>query len=164
MFTRTFRSRGFVPVGPPALFAQLDDHAVLSSHMGRSSWMMGGGRMDAELDDGGFRRRGSVLRMHGRVFGLALEVEEVVTEYEPPSRKAWDTVGEPRLLVIGAYRMAFGIEAWKGGSMLTVSIDYALPTRGLSRWLGKLLGAWYARWCTRRMVADAQRSAQSRDG
>lgn len=61
----------------------------------------------------------------------------------------------PRLLVVGAYRMGFDIESRPGGSRLRVFIDYALPER--MRWLGWLLGAYYARWCTRQMVDDAER-------
>jgi hypothetical protein len=38
-----------------------------------------------------------------------------------------------------------------------VFIDYAFPEQGLARWLGRLFGRYYARWCTRRMVADAVR-------
>ena len=32
---------------------------------------------------------------------------------------------------------------------------YALPESGLPRWLGRMLGARYARWCTRRMANGA---------
>ena len=42
------------------------------------------------------------------------------------------------------------------GVTLTVFIDYALPKREPSRLLGRIFGHWYARWCTARMVADAQ--------
>jgi hypothetical protein len=45
--------------------------------------------------------------MSGRVAGLALLVEEVVTERNPPYLKVWETRGHPRLLVIGDYRLDF---------------------------------------------------------
>ena len=38
---------------------------------------------------------------------------------------------------------------------LRVSIDYDLPSRGFGRWLGKLFGKTYARWCATRMANDA---------
>jgi hypothetical protein len=41
---------------------------------------------------------------------------------------------------------------------LTVFIDYGLPSRLTGRWLGRVLAPAYARWCCRRMVADAQRA------
>ncbi len=68
----------------------------------------------------------------------------------------WETIGEPRLLVIGAYRMGFAISPHAPGSRLVVSIDYRLPASGIERVLGWLLGRVYAAWCTQRMVADAR--------
>jgi hypothetical protein len=41
-------------------------------------------------------------------------------------------------------------------------IDYDLPTRGLSRILGRLFGRMYAKWCTRQMVRDAERAFADR--
>jgi hypothetical protein len=144
-----------VRAGAEAVFAYLDDHARLARHMGERSWMMGGGRMALEFDADRGQAVGSCLRLSGRAFGFALSLREVVTERVPPTRKVWETVGEPRLLVIGAYRMGFAITPQGDTSHLRVFIDYALPSRGSARWLGRVLGAGYARWCTRRMVEDA---------
>lgn len=125
---------------------------------------MAWGRMVVELDQQGGRAVGSHIRLEGRVLGIRLELDEVVTEYTPPSHKMWETVGAPRLLVIGPYRMGFTLvpdDLGPTGStseqvVLTVFIDYALPDRGVSRLLGRLFGSWYARWCTSRMVDDAR--------
>ena len=70
-------------------------------------------------------------------------------------RKIWETRGEPRLLVIGAYRMGFTIAAQRARSRLVVFIDYQLPPRGFARGLALLFGRTYAAWCTRRMATDA---------
>jgi hypothetical protein len=119
--------------------------------------------MDLDLDERAGRAVGSRIRLEGRILGVRLALEEMVTEHAPPTRKVWVTVGTPRLLVIGPYRMGFAlVPAGAGASggadavTLTVFIDYALPDRGLSRLLGRLLGHWYARWCTERMVTDAR--------
>lgn len=146
--------------GVPQVFDWLDDHRHLSSHMASSSWMMAGSSMHTEFDARRFRAVGSRLRMHGRVLGLPLALEEQVVVREPPRRKAWETVGEPGLLVIGAYRMGFELEAAGDGTALTLRIDYQLPSRGVARWLGLMLGRAYARWCVRTMVRDAQRALQ----
>jgi hypothetical protein len=158
MLTRHYESAGTVHAPPDELFAHLDDHARLSGHMEKSSWMMAGARMRLELDEGAGRRVGSRLTLSGRVLGVRLWVEEVVTDREPPRRKAWETVGAPRLLVIGDYRMGFELAPRDAAaSEIRVFIDYALPATGVARWLGRLMGDWYARWCTRRMVDDAVR-------
>ena len=150
------------PAGP--VFEHLDDHTRLSAHMNQRSWRMGWSRMKLSLDEQAGRATGGRMHLEGRVLGVRLSLEEVVTEHRPPTRKVWMTVGAPRLLVIGAYRMGFvlvpaGAGAQGAGSehvTLTVFIDYALPAQGLSRLLGRIFGRWYARWCTQRMLTDAQ--------
>jgi len=98
---------------------------------------------------------GSVIRMTGAILGLKLSVEEVVTVHEPPHRKAWQTIGAPRLLIVGRYRMGFDIAPAGRGSQVTVFIDYDLPCGLSGHLLGRLFGRMYARWCVRTMPADA---------
>jgi hypothetical protein len=116
--------------------------------------MMGGGKMEMELDSGRGQNVGSRIRLPGKVLGMRLSVEEVVTERNPPHRKVWETIGAPRLLVIDRYRMGFEVTPQGNGSLLRVYIDYSLPHGVLTRRLEYLLGPVYARWCTRRMVKD----------
>ena len=148
-------SSAVVPASPERVFAHIDDHERLSSHMNQSSWRMGGGRMKTILDKGRGQRVGSHIRVSGRVLGLELSLDEVVIEREPPTRKAWQTVGSPRLLVIGSYRMHFEVTPAGSGCLLRVFIDYALPPHWPDRWLGRVFGGYYAHWCTQSMVNDA---------
>jgi hypothetical protein len=148
-------SSAFVLGTPEAVFGYVDDHERLSSHMTRSSWMMGGGRMDVHLDAGRGQRLGSTIRMSGSAFGLELSLEEVVTEYAPARHKTWETVGEPHLLIIGRYRMGFDVIPEGGGATLRVFIDYELPHARRGGRLIARLASWYAAWCTKRMVRDA---------
>jgi hypothetical protein len=156
-YARHFAMAARVAAPADDVFALVDDHARLSAHMSRRSWAMGGGSMTVESDSARGQAVGSRLMLHGIVFGLRLFVEEAVVERTPPYRKVWETVGEPRLLVIGRYRMGFDIEQQGTSSLLTVFIDYDLPTRWTSRWLGALFGSGYARWCAARMANDAAR-------
>jgi hypothetical protein len=155
-------SQGRIGAAPGRLFEHLDDHRLLSAHMSRRSWMMAGSRMALQLDERSGRAVGSHVRLEGRVLGVRLEVDEVVTVREPPRCKFWQTVGEPRLLVIGAYRMGFELEPLedplRAPTLLKVLLDYSLPARASALPLGPRLGHAYARWCTRRMVADASRA------
>ena len=154
---------GFVGAPAATVFAYADDPARFSSHMSKSSWMMGGGRMLTELDAGRGQIVGSRIRLSGKVFGIELSVEEIVTERVPPQSKAWETTGSPRLLVIDRYRMGFEIAPQENGSLLRVYIDYALPEDLPARWLGVLLGRYYARWCTDQMVRDTAKHFASFD-
>lgn len=111
--------------------------------------------MVVQVDDARGQALGSRVRLTGRVFGLRLSVEEVVTEWDPPRRKVWETIGTPNLLVIGEYRMGFELSRQGEVCALRVSIDYALPVVAPARWLGRAFGRYYAQWCTQKMVDDS---------
>ena len=150
-----------VPAAPAELFEYIDDHARLAGHMTGSSMMMGGSKMRFSYDEGRGRTVGAKIRMAGSILGIRLGLEEVVVERAPPLRKAWETVGEPRLLVIGGYRMGFEIIPQAEGSRLKVFIDWREPEPPW-RWLGRLLGRLYAKWCTESMASGAADSFRSR--
>lgn len=152
-------STGQLHAHADAAFAYLDGHARLAAHMARRSWRTLWGRMAVSVDANQSRSLGSRIRLEGKVLGLDLAVEETVVERVPPTRKTWETVGIPRLLVMGRYRMGFVLTpVWPTRELLrlTVAIDYDLPETGLSHSLGMLVGRWYARWCTSQLVADAR--------
>jgi hypothetical protein len=153
--SRHFESAAHVAADAVAVFDWVDDQTRLAQHMGERSAMMGGGRMTYDFDEGRGRAVGSHIRMGGEAFGLHLFVDEVVTERERPRRKAWKTVGEPKLLIIEGYEMGFEIDPEPGGARLRVWIDYDLPHTALGATAGPALGAKYARWCVDQMVSDA---------
>ena len=139
------------------VFAFLDDPKALAAHMGESSIMMFGSSMSINVDAGGGRVIGSKVRMHGRMLGIRLSLEEVITKRQVPAMKVWETIGTPKLLVISHYRMGFELTRNGASSRVRVFIDYRLPIKPPGSWLGHLLGAVYARWCTRQMVLGATR-------
>ena len=104
--------------------------------------------------------RGSRFGFAGRILGIPLAVEEVVTERAPPLRKTWETTQEPRLWVIGAYKMGFELTPEGERSVLKVHIRYDRPASGFQRLLGRLFGPVYAKWCTSQMVRDAAKHFQ----
>jgi hypothetical protein len=154
-FAHHFETQVDVDAPPGEVFDFLDDHRRLSAHMTERSWQMAGSSMRIDMDEKQGRALGSRITLGGRVLGLSLEVEEVVTNYNRPYSKTWETVGSPRLLVIGSYAMGFVLSPRHGGSRLCVFIDYSPPGKGASRLLGGLFGMSYARWCTTRMARDA---------
>ena len=156
MFSRHEESSGAVQATMSDAFRVLDDPTGLSRHLSERSWKLGWGKLTTIVDEQWGRVVSSHVVRRGRAFGTVLFLDEVVIERDMPKRKVWQTVGEPRLLVIGAYRMGFEITPTESGVRLHVSIDYELPAHGLSRLLGYLLGRVYAKWCTRQMVLDAK--------
>jgi hypothetical protein len=149
-----YETTGVLNVPVDAAFAHLDDFHKLSAHMERPSGMMAGSKMNIEIDEGGGRAVGSVVRMTGRMLGLQLSLREVVTERTPPRRKAWRTL-DTDLVVIGPYELGFELRESGPATALRVFIDYDLPSKGVGRWLGRLFGGTYAKWCTDKMAADA---------
>lgn len=149
-FSKHYHEDGLVSSSPEKVFAYLDDHIRLSSHMTRSSWVMGGGRMETTIDEGGGQKVGSHIRLSGKAFGMSIALDEVVTRHEAPRFKIWETVGTPRLLVIGHYRLGIEVTPHNDISNLHVFIDYNLPDT--NAWLGYLFGKAYAKWCVRQML------------
>jgi hypothetical protein len=152
--TRHLQASARIDASAEQVFARLDDQTRLAEHMGQPSIMMGGGRMTYEFDDGRGQIVGSHIRMAGAAFGLKLDLDEMVTERDPPRHKVWRTVGAPNLIVIGSYVMGFEIAPMPDGSQLTVWMDYLLPSRGPGRWI-PAFAAIYGRWCVAQMVKDA---------
>lgn len=150
-----------VHASPANAFAFLDDPLNLSAHMESSSPMMAGGSMHVEMDALHGRAVGSRIRLTGRILGVVLEVDEVVVQREVPTCKVWETLGTPLLLVIGVYRMGFEVEPVDGGSRVRLWIDYDLPRDRVGRWMGRMFGRTYARWCTDRMLRHVGRHFSS---
>lgn len=150
-------------VRPEVVFPLLDDPVRLAAHMGQRSAMMAGGMMRTETDELRGKAVGSVIRMTGRILGMSLWLEEAVVERTPQYRKTWETLGEPRLLVIGGYRMGFDLVPSGRGTHLRVWIDYKLPPAGGPRLLGRLFGRFYADWCVRKMLQAAAQAVDAKD-
>lgn len=133
------------------VFDFIDEHGKLSSHMNKSSWFMGGGKMATEVDKGKGQEIGSHIKMSGKVLGLNLFLDEVVAERLRPTRKVWMTVGNPNLLVIGNYQMGVELTTQANRTNLKLFIDYDLPN-GVTKILGVMFGGMYAKWCVDQML------------
>jgi hypothetical protein len=149
-----YEESALIPTSAEKIFTYADDHERFSSHMSTSSWMMGGGKMVVELDEGRGQKVGSHIRLRGKAFGITVFLDEVITEREPPRIKIWETVGMPKLVIIGSYRLGFKIKEEAENSRFRVFIDYDLPPT--NRWLGYLFARMYARWCVRQMIAGVR--------
>lgn len=156
IYAHTDETTTEVHAAPNRLFDHLDDQARLGSHMEKPSMMMMGGRMTYEFDGAKGRAVGSVIKVAGSFLGIRLFIEEVVTERDPPRRKVWETRGQPRILIIGPYRMGFEITPSAAHSSLRVFIEYDDPPSPVGRILARAFAPVYARWCVRRMADDAR--------
>lgn len=154
-YAKHYSAIAVIAASQQAVFDHLDDHERLASHMTQPSGMMAGARFSFSMDSTKGKAVGSRIAMSGKVLGFNLFVAETVVERDPPSRKVWQTEPEPKLLLIGNYRMGFEVSPRKAGSLLCVFIDYDLPPIPIATVLAPLT-SFYARWCVNRMAADAE--------
>ena len=152
-----YEESSLISSSPEEIYSYTDDHANFSSHMNKSSWMTGGGKMKTEVDEGKGQKVGSHIRMKGKVFGINLFLDEVITIHNPPFKKEWQTVRDISLLVIGHYKLGFDIVPQNNSSLLKVYIDYSLPKSLRTRWLGILFGKMYAKWCVNQMIGGVKK-------
>lgn len=88
-YTHHHRSEVNVAVDVHKRFAYLDDHRRPAGRMEKPSLMMAGATMQVSADALTGQAVESVIRITGRVLGVNLGVDEVVTERSSPSRKTW---------------------------------------------------------------------------
>lgn len=117
--------------------------------------------MHIMADAGKGQNLGSHIQMKGSVLGVNLYLDEVITEYKPPYRKVWKTVGSPKLVVIGNYQLGFELTDMGNKSVFKVFIDYNLPSNGL-KILGVIFGGIYAKWCVRQMIGSVAEQFNSK--
>lgn len=141
-----------LPATPEAIFSFADNHNNFSAHMNQSSWMMAGSKMKTSIDDGEGKKVGSHIKMSGRIIGINLFLDEVITIYDPPKQKEWATQGDLNLIVIDQYTLGFTVQPESKGSHFTVYIDYDLPKSLRTKIPGAFLGGIYAKWCVRQMI------------
>ena len=153
---RYYENSIFISEAPQEVFDYVDDHVNFSSHMNKSSWMMGGGKMETRMDEGMGQKIDSHIRMNGKVFGIELSLDEVITEHESPFKKTWQTVGNPKLIIIGHYKMGLKIKPDGNNSIITVFINYDLPKSPVTHLLGILFASIYAKWCVNQMITSVK--------
>ena len=146
------------PIAAPAatVFEFLDGQTHLASHMSGLAWKVVGTNLSTYMDGNRTRTIGSKFGFKGRILGLPLSLDEVVTSRDPGLRKTWKTCSLPKLWVIGAYVMGFELTPRPGGTVLRVFMEYLPTSARLPRVMRLWLADAYARWCTRRMVRDAR--------
>lgn len=148
-YEKQYKESMHIPAPVEDVFAYIDDHSHFYSHVIKFSRAVGG-RMELQFDEGHGKTVGSHIRLFGKLFGKNLSLEEVVIKRDPPYIKTWETVGIPKFLIVGQYRMNVTIEPKGDGSLLTVSLDYNTPPN--SGLVKKLLSRVYGKLCAKEMV------------
>jgi hypothetical protein len=151
-----------IGVPPAVVFAWIDDPRNTGWHMSRPSVAMLGSVLHTEQVSSNESGLDATYRSHGRILGLPIDFTARVTRWVPDREKVWRTIGEPRLIILGAFEMQLTTAPEGDDCRLTAGIDYTLPKSLAGRLLGHLLARPYSRWCLRRICRDAKTALEKR--
>lgn len=150
--TKHLSNQIIVQASPAEVFSRLDDMTEIGKHMTESSMPLMGSKLKFAILSPNETDIGATYRYYGKIMGLTLDITEVVRRYKLNEEKFWETIGEPKIIIMSHYVLGFQLKPTTGGTQATFSIDYEIPQRGLGKVLGILLSNWYAHWCLRMML------------
>jgi hypothetical protein len=145
---------------PEKVFLQMDDFSKTGMHMSESSMMMMGSKLKLEQISPNATGPGAKYRWHGKMMGMTIDFSEVVTRWDPPQAKEWETFGDARIIIRRWYRMGFEITPAENGSLVKLSISYLPPKAWYYRLLSFLFGRWYSDWCLNNMLRDTKNTLE----
>jgi hypothetical protein len=140
-----------------AAFDYLDDLSKTGMHMSESSAMMMGSKLTLEHLPGPESGAGAKYRWFGKMMGLPLDFTVEVTKWIKNEEKTWETIGAPKMIILGWYRMRLMTEPDNaGGTRTWLEIEYTPPEGLFYRFLSAVFAPIYARWCVSKMLTDAK--------
>ncbi|HUC82583.1 MAG TPA: SRPBCC family protein [Flavisolibacter sp.] len=155
---KTRMKQKVIQATPQKVFAQMDDFSKTGMHMGESSMMMMGSKLRLEQLSPNATGVGASYRWHGKIMGLAIDFTETVTEWQPPERKEWQTIGKARIIIMSWYRMWFEIMPVEQGTLVKLSISYLPQKNGFFKILSFLFARLYCNWCLNNMLNDTKKA------
>ena len=145
---------------PEKVFQQMDDFSKTGMHMSESSMMMMGSKLKLEQLSTNAAGIGASYRWYGKMMGMKIDFSQIVTKWQPPKLKEWETTGNAKIIIMSWYRMWFEITPAEKRTIAKLSISY-LPPRG---WFYKILSflfvKWYCNWCLNSMLNDTKRELE----
>ncbi|WP_276363817.1 SRPBCC family protein [Daejeonella sp. H1SJ63] len=146
---------------PDKVFRQLDNFSKTGMHMSQSSMMMMGSKLKLEQLSTHSSGVGAKYRWYGNMMGMPLDFTEVVTQWQPPLLKAWETFGNAKIIIMSWYRMWFEILPNEKGSIVKLSISYLPPKDWFYKILSFLFARWYCNWCLNNMLHDTKNNLET---
>lgn len=148
---------------PEQVFTQMDDLSKTGMHMRESSMMMMGSKLNLEQLSPNASGVGAKYRWYGKMMGMTIDFNEMVTKWEPPILKEWETIGDAQIIIMRWYRMWFEIAPFEDGTNAKLSISYLPPKSWYYRVLSFLFAPWYCNWCLNNMLNDTKKALEPND-
>ncbi|MFE3869965.1 hypothetical protein ACFX5F_01850 [Flavobacterium sp. ZS1P70] len=159
---KTFQKTMVIHSTPEMVFAQLDDLSKTGMHMSQSSLMMLGSKLKLEQLSTNSIGMGSKYRWYGKMIGMIIDFSEIVTEWQPPVLKKWETVSDAKIIIMSWYRMWFKISSHKKGPTVKLAISYLPPKHWFYKILSFLFAKWYCNWCLNNMLHGAKKNLEAK--
>jgi hypothetical protein len=147
---------------PSEVFKHVDNINNTGTHMSKSNMPMMGGSLKTEILSKNEIGPGATYRMYGKVMGMDIDFTETVTKWIENQERVWETIGDPKLLIMGGYAMNFNVRPSNWGTRLTFGIKYSYPKSAFWKFIAFLLGDWYAKWCLKNMAKDVKRALEKK--
>ena len=120
--------------------------------MSENSMMMMGSKLTLEHLSGPERGVGAIFRWLGKIMGMEIDITERITTWIENREKVWETIGQPKIILLGWYRMILKTSAVKEGTLTSLQIDFTPPSGFFYKILYFLFSGWYCNWCLNNML------------
>lgn len=142
----------------------MDDFSKTGLHMSDISMMMMGSKLKLERLSPNGTGLGAKYRWFGKMMGMTMDFSEMVTKWEPPALKEWETLGNAQIIIMSWYRMWFEITPAENGTTTKISISYLPPIPWYYKILVFFFAKWYCDWCLNNMLNDTKKALSGRSG
>src|SRR5689334_281254 len=132
---------------PEKVFIYMDNLGNTGMHMMESSAMMMGSKLQLEQLSKNRTGLDSKFRWYGKMMGLKMDFTVVVTKWIKSREKVWETVGKPKMIILGWYQMHLLLSSLGGGTLAELSISYTYPQHVFGKILAFFFSRWYGNWC-----------------
>ena len=140
----------------------MDDFSKTGIHMSERSMMMMGSKLKLKQLSTNAAGAGANYRWYGKMIGMAIDFNQIVTKWHPPKLKEWETIGEAKIIIMSWYRMWFEITPANNGTNTKISISYLPPKELFYKILSFFFANWYCNWCLNNMLNDTKKNLENK--
>ncbi len=160
---KTFQKTIIINATPQSVFEFMDDVRNSGMHMSKDSKAMMGTHLELQLLSKNFSGPETSYRYIGKVMGMTIDFTVVVTRWIQNMEKIWETIGHPKVIVIGWFRMFLKLTPKNGNTSVELGISYEKPKSFFGKILCFFFGSWYAKWCLKNMLNDAKKNLEMKN-
>ena len=154
---KTYQVAAVIHSTPENIFQQLDDFSKTGMHMSQNSMMMMGSKLKLEQLSKEATGLGAKYRWSGKLLGMCIDFSEVVTKWQPPFLKEWETFGEAKMIIMSWYCLRFGLIQNEKGTIASLSISFLPPKQFSYKIFSFLFAKIYCYWCLRNMLNSCKK-------